>query len=272
MRIQAALIAGLIGILPMSSGAETLGDIRRDLASLMDEVASLKAELDPSGAGGVAVSGAGYDRAVAIEAELQRLTGLTEEMDFRIRQVVKDGTNRIGDLEFRICELEPGCDIGNLGNPTALGGGSVPAAPSTPAATRPPQTDRPQLAVGEETDLRRAQEALANGDFRGAADQFTAFRQTYPGSPLEPEVLMGLGAALEGQGDVREAARAYLDAFSGYPDHEVAPAALTKLGASLGALGKVAEACVTLGEVGGRYPDAPAVSDAQAEMARFGCS
>lgn len=269
MRHALVFAATLMASAPFGAQADSLADIRRDLTVLMSNIAELKAELEPSGGGLVVDGGSTYDRVIAIESELMRLTGATEELDFRVRQIVKDGTNRVGDLEFRICELEPNCDLGSLGQTSTLGGGGTPVAP---AARPAPSDGSAQLAVGEEADYRRAQEALAKSDFRTAADQFAAFRQTYPGSPLEPEALMGLGEALEGQGDTREAARAFLDAFSGYPSHEIAPFALFKLGASLGALGKVAEACVTLGEVGGRYPASGAVPDATSEMARLGCS
>lgn len=268
MRLVTGLVAGLMAVSPLGAAkADTMADIRRDIAALMAEVSGLKAELEPSSSSVSTSGGNAYDRVVAIEGELQRLTGKTERLEFQIRQIVKDGTNRLGDLEFRVCEVEPGCDIGNLGRTPTLGSGEVPNVPDR----MPSQNAGAQLAVGEDTDFRRAQEALAKGDFRSAANQFAAFRQTYPGSPLEPEVLMGQGAALEGMGDIREAARAYLNAYSGYPTDDIAPQALMKLGVSLGALGKVAEACVTLGEVGGRYPGASAVADAEKAMRALSC-
>jgi len=244
----------------------TLADIRQDLAILSVEVQRLKTELSTTGGSSVGVSGSTLDRLVAIESELQRLTGKTEELEFRINRVVQDGTTQIGNLEFRVCELEPGCDISSVGMPAPLGGGQATAVAPTPK----PQTG-PELAVGEDADLRRAQEALAQGDFRGAADQFAAFRQTYPGSPLEPEALLGQGKALDAEGDIREAARTYLAAYSNYPDSPVAPEALMRLGASLGDLGKIPEACVTLAEVEGRYPDTHPVAEARAAMAALGC-
>ena len=250
--------------------ADTLADMRQDLSVLTVEIQKLRAELNTSGRSGVAVSGSTLDRMNTIEAELQRLTAKTEELGFRIETLVRDGTNRIGDLEFRLCEIEPGCDIGALGQTRPLGGEAPAATPVAPVA--PPASGGPELAVGERDDLRRAQEALAQGDFRGAADQLATFRETYPGSPLEPAVLLTQGLALEGLGDTREAARAYLAVYSGYPDATEAPQALTRLGVSLGALGKVAEACVTLAEVGGRYPGSPAVADAAEAMTGLGCS
>ncbi|MCQ8811847.1 hypothetical protein NQU36_28345, partial [Escherichia coli] len=62
------------------------------------------------------------ERVDAIEAELTRLTARTEELQGRVERVVADGTNRLGDLEFRVCELEPGCDIGEIGDTLPIGG------------------------------------------------------------------------------------------------------------------------------------------------------
>ena len=141
-------------------------------------------------------------------------------------------------------------------------------APSTPATT----TESPALAIGEEADFRRAEEALANGDFRSAADQFATFNQTYPAGPLAQAADLKRGQALEGLGDVRAAARAYLDSFSADQASEGAPEALFRLGVALGRLNQVDEACVMLTEVGVRYPASPFVSDANSQIRNIGCS
>lgn len=272
--------------------AETLADIRQDLVALNYEVQRLRTELSTTGGTGLTVGGNTIERVNAIEAALQQLTSKTEEMQFRIDKVVEDGTNRIGDLEFRLCELEAGCDIGALGDTATLGGGpapvvgggAAPAAPVVGGAAAPvgslgPAAPLPgvtpggsELAVGEETDFRRAQEALANRDFQSAADKFAAFREAYPGGPLAAAALVGHGRALEGTGDVRSAARMYLDSYSGYPQADVAPEALFRLGKALGDLGSLDEACVTLSEVALRYPGAAAVADAEAARVSLGCS
>lgn len=251
--------------------AETLADIRQDMSVLYVELQKLKRELNTTGSPQIALPPGALDRIDAIEAELQRLTAKTEELEFRIARVAEDGGQRIGDLEFRLCELEPACDIATLGKGTTLGG-EAGGGGTTPA----PQPDAggsggSELAVAEERDFGRAREALAQGDFQSAADQFATFRETYPGGPLEPQALLGEGRALEGLGDTREAARRYLDTYAGYPESDAAPEALWRLGAALGTLGKTDEACVTLREVGARYPGTEAASQAQDVMARLSC-
>jgi hypothetical protein len=66
----------------------------------------------------------------ALEAEIRRLAALTEDLQIRVDSVVRDGTNRVGDLEFRLCELEADCDIGEPGgNAEPRRGGAVRAPP-----------------------------------------------------------------------------------------------------------------------------------------------
>ena len=274
MRLISGLVLAAVLSLPHGAKAQddaTLADIRQELTVLYVEVQRLKRELSTTG-GATSNVGAGdtFSRIAAIESELQRLTGKSEELEFRIGRVIEDGTNRIGDLEFRLCELESGCDIGTLGDTPTLGGDAGTPAPATgPAPTPQPET---QLAANEQADFERAQEALAARDFRGAADQFAAFNETYPGGPLAIEATLRRGEALEGLGDVREGARAYLAAFTLDQQGPMAPEALFRLGNALGRLGQSAEACVTLSEVGVRFPGSAAVADAEAAMRNLSCS
>lgn len=249
---------------------QTLADIRQELSVLFVEVQRLKRELSTTGTPNVDVSsGSALNRINAIEAELQRLTSTTEQLEFRINQVVSDGTNRIGDLEFRLVELEGG-DVGQLGETTTLGGGEAPlVVPSAPATT--PSVPLAELAMGEQSDFDKASKALAAGEFQSAADQFSTFSRTYPGGPLAADAALKRGAALEGLGKTREAARAYLEGFSGNPTGPQAPKALYLLGTALGALEQKSEACVTLSEVGIRFPDSGSAQDAQAQMRTLGC-
>ena len=251
--------------------AETLADIRQALAVLYVDIQELRTQLSTTGApqGGTA-GNTPLERLDAIEAELQRLTSKTEELEFRVNRITVDGTNRIGDLEFRLCELEADCDIGQLGDTPSLGG--VDNGAEVVAAAPPPATGGPALAIGEQADFTRAQEALASGDFRGAADLLATFSASYPGSPVAAEAALMRGKALEGLGEMTNAARAYLESFSGDATGPSAPEALYKLGFALGEIGQTQDACITLGEVAVRFPGNAFVTEAQSAMARLGCS
>ncbi|EAR52334.1 hypothetical protein OG2516_07652 [Oceanicola granulosus HTCC2516] len=268
--LTVALAAAPLGAAAQSDD-ETLADIRQELSVLFVEVQNLKRELSTTGAPGVEVGGtSALERLSAIEAELQRLTSKSEELEFRINRITRDGTNRLGDLEFRLCELEPGCDIGQLGDTPTLGG--VDAAESLPQAETANDTGGPSLAVGEQADFERAQEALAAGDFRGAVDLFATHTETYPGGPLSAQAHFLRGEAHEALGEPQAAARAYLEAFSGEPRGEIAPDALFRLGGTLGVLGQVDEACVTLSEVTNRFPESDAALEAMDARTSLGCS
>ena len=244
---------------------QTLADIRQDLSVLYYELLRLNRELSttqaPSGIG----SGASVnDRLDAIEAELRRLTGATEKLEFRINQVVKDGTNRVGDLEFRLVELEGG-DISTLGETSTLGG----------EVAQFPIGDEPQaeteLAVGEEADFAMAQAALDEERYEEAAELFARFTQTYPSSPLTAEAHLLRGKALDGNFDYKASARAYLESFSNYPNASVAPEALMRLGKALVSLGQVDAGCQTLSQVEIRFPNTQFAIDAQDEMLALQC-
>ena len=275
MRLRlAATFALALMVSPMALMAQddqTLADVRQELTILFTQVQKLRRELSTTGGTGVNTGGGSVlERVGTMESELQRLTSKTEELENRINRIVADGTARIGDLEFRLVELEGG-DISTLGETSTLGGAgqTATAAPLTAPST---PTQSASLAVGEEADFKRAQEALASGDFRAAADFFATFNQTYPGGPLAAEAELRRGEALDKLGDTREAARAYLASFSTDPQGPMAPQALFELGRSLGALGQTQEACVTLGEVGVRFPGDPAADKAQDQRTNIGCS
>ncbi len=256
--------------------AQTLADIRAELNALAAEFNALKAELVSTGAAtSGAAGGDALTRMDTIEATLARLTARTEEVELKLNRVVSDGTNRIGDIEYRLCEVTEGCDPGNLGATPTLGGGTAsapaPAADPVVIGAPPSAAGGAELAVAEQEDFDRAKGVLGSGDFRAAADLFATYAQSYPGGPLIPEAHFLRGDALSQLGDTSGAARAYLDAFSAAPEGPMAPDALLKLGEGLGALGQVPEACVTLAEVGLRYPTSMAATQAGVAMQGLRC-
>ena len=271
MFTRVALCVGLAFSAPAAFAQDqTLADIRQQLSILYVDIQRLRTELSTTGTLGTGTTGnTPLDRLDAIEAQLQRLTSKTEELEFRVNRITVDGTNRIGDLEFRLCELEDGCDISLLGDTPSLGG--VDNGTDVPVANPAPITGGPALAIGEQADFERAQEALASGDFRSAADLLETFVTTYPGSPVAAEAELMKGNAYAGLGETTPAARAYLGSFSTDASGPTAPEALFKLGASLGQLGQTQDACLTLAEVGIRFPGNAFVAQAQASMASLGC-
>jgi tol-pal system protein YbgF len=267
--VALVLMVCLAGPAVAQDRAQTLADLRAELQVLSAAITSLRQELVATGAAQTGIAGGdALQRMDAMEAALTQLTSKVEALEFRVNQVVTDGTNRIGDIEFRLTELEGG-DVAAL-PPTPTLGGEAGAPPA--AVIAPPVEDGPQLAVGEQADFDRAREVLGQGDFRTAADLFATFTATYSGGPLSGEAHFLRGEALSQLGDTANAARAYLESFSGTPNGPRAGEALLKLGRSLATLGQVPEACVTLAEVGVRFPGSAPAAEAQSAMAGLGCS
>ncbi|MEM8632958.1 MAG: tol-pal system protein YbgF [Pseudomonadota bacterium] len=269
MVLTAALVAAFGTGVTAQDNSETLADIRQELSVVYVMVQRLKRELSTTTAPSQQTTGVGYlQRIDAIEAELQRLTAHTEELENRINRIAEDGTNRINDLEFRLVELEGG-DLSQLKEGTTLGG----EVPDTAVAVLEPSEPKgAELAVGEQADFNRALNAMEAEEFAEAVQQLESFGITYPDGPLTIEAHVLRGDAHAALSETTEAARAYLDAFSGAPNGPHAPEALFKLGMSLGDLGQNDQACVTLAEVNVRFPTNE-VYTAEAERSRraLGC-
>jgi tol-pal system protein YbgF len=271
MMMRAGLFAIILAALPLAGfaqdRAQTLADIRQELVVLGGAVQGLRAELSTTGPASGGYGGALLDRVDTIEAALAQLTAKAESLEFRLNQVVTDGTRRVNDIEFRLVELEGG-DLSQVGQAPPLGG----TAPSTaPAVQPPPVTGGASLATNEQTDFDRAREVLGQGDFRSAADLFATFAQTYTGGPLTAEAHFYRGEALSQLGETSEAARAWLEAFSGDMTGVRAAESLLKVGKALADLGQGPEACVTLQEVGVRFPGDPSAMEAATAALGLGC-
>ena len=289
--MRSILIAAVLFATPVAAqdNSQTLADIRQELTVLYVEMQKLRRELSTTGGVNTNLAGTNtLERLDAMEREVQRLTASTERLTNRVDSVVADGTNRIGDLEFRLCELEAGCDIGALGETSTLGGGVAPAVATAPAAsgsldggvtggasdvaTGLTDLGGAELAFAEREDFERAKASFDDGNYNGAADQFQRFTETYQGGPLTGLAHLMRGESLSKLGMTSSAARAYLESYSGTPNGPTAPTALLKLGISLNGLGQSSEACITLAEVTARFPASDASVEAQAARAGMGCS
>lgn len=267
----AGLALALAG--PMQAqDAATLADIRQEAAVLSVEINRLKQELNTTGLPNTQFAGGStLERVDLMEAALVRLTSKVEELEFRINSVVKDGTNQLDDINFRLCEMEEGCDIGNLPPLAPLGGEAVGGPVIAPVTGDVPMDGDGELALAEQSDYDAAMALYDAGDYAAAAAAFSSFATTYTGGYLTGEAHFMRGESLQKQGDIAGAARAYLDSFSGAPEGDRAPSALLRLGTALAALGQVDKGCVMLSEVGARFGGAPEASEAAQARSNLGC-
>lgn len=260
---------------PEAPAERSLADLRAELRTLAAELKSLRAELNASGAAGFKAAGgdSAIDRMNAMERQLTRMTGETERLKNRIERIVRDGTNRVGDIEFRLCEMEDGCDLAALTTPTLgdlEGGGAVNQLPPQLAAPTAPAPDIP-LTAEEQRAFDRANAAMQAGDFPLAADLFGLFARTHAGSPAAAEALFLKGAALDSAGDPKAATAAWLSAFAAAPTGPRAPDALLGL-ARVSVVGKpAAEACIYLTELTTRFAGTPQADEALRRSETAGC-
>ncbi|MCY4152650.1 MAG: tetratricopeptide repeat protein [Aestuariivita sp.] len=244
----------------------TLADIRQELNVLYVEIQRLKRELSTTGpppaqAGGNRL----FDRLDALEARLRALTANTEELNFRVEQIIRDGTNRIGDLEFRLVELEGG-DVSTLPETTTLGGEDVLRRNTSEA--QPPSSE---LAIAEQADFDAAITALDTGEFAEAVLLLNSFVETYPGSPLSAEAYLRKGLALKEMNNMRDAAQAFLQSYKLSASGPFSAEAVLELGVALGELGNIREACATLEQVIVRFESSEMVPRAQSQIDILSC-
>lgn len=271
---------------------QTLADIRKDIDKLSQQLQDLRGQLMSSGGSSIQAAGgaSALQRMNTMESQLSQLTSATEAMQNRINKVVADGSNQLGDLQFRVCELEKGCDPAKLpedplGGKAGSAGASSRAALTAPAPSKltGPMTGsgaaasaaagsaKNDMTVNEQAEFDRAKGVLGQGDFQGAADLFAAYAKAYPGGPLTPDAQYMRGQALSQGGDTAGAARAWLDAFSASPTGPRAADNLLALGKALGALGQVSDACTTLSQVSARFPGSQAAGQVGAARASLNC-
>ena len=220
----------------------TMEDIRADLSVLGQQLEDLRSELGATGNTVLSARDAASAlvRIDEINADLRAALGRVEALEIKVRQVIDDGTRRIGDMEFRLSELE--------------GGDPALNPPTTPLGGTDNQSE---VISTERQAFNAAKKALDEGDGASAASQLAAFLSSFPDGPLTSEARYLQGEALALQGDHQNAARSFLSGFSGAPDSPFAPLSLYGLSVSLFALGQGDQACLTLAEIQIRYADIP---------------
>lgn len=258
--------------------AGTLADMQASLRVVAADLQGLRAQLLASGAQGFAAAGgdSAIDRMNAMEAQIAAVTEQTEQLSNRIKQVVADGTNRVGDIEFRLCELDPNCDLGALmtadlggqgGITPAPGAGPVPMPPSDVSARTLPPLDEPAATSippteEEAREFAEIRTLVAAQDWAQAAMKLDHLVGAHAGGPLTAEALYLQGVVREGSGHPTEGAKAYLLAFSAAPDGPRAAASLLALSQVMSGLGTPADACPYLDELMRRFPASPEAAEA----------
>ena len=253
------LVIGLAG--PVS--ADSLADMRQNLAGLLLEIQRLQTEMETTEVARFIKDRALLDRTASIENELQRLTGQTEELAYRISAIVRDATQRIANLEVRVCALEPGCVVAELG-------ATLPIGPQLKLQSN--RTPTPGiLTISERMEFDAANKMLISGDTVSAVQMLEDFVTDFPIGPLTQKAHLFLGHGYMDIFKFRLAARAYLEAYSVDEANPVAPSALYHLALAFHKMGNAEEGCLTLNELQFRYADLDIVADAKQAQADLAC-
>lgn len=283
----AGLAAGPAAAQSWTASGESIEDLRYRLGLIDAELQDIRARLgsvapddgtgDASASPGGGASGDVLVRLDRLEAEIRRLTGTVERLEFRQRRMAEDAARRFGDVEFRLTELEGG-DVTALAPQRPLGGvgaaedGGTGAGRSEPgeaspdgrAAAGPSGQGAPgarELAstapAGREMPdaLGAGIEDVQQGRFEEGEARLAGFLEDNPDSALAPRAHYWLGQSHFVRGDFREAARVFLAGYNDAPSGDMASRNLLQLGVTLGRLGQTREACLTLREVRNRFPD-----------------
>lgn len=221
--------------------AQSKADLLYRLQALDAEIADIRARLGGA-TGGAPVAGAGGG---AIEDELRRLTARLEQIERAQRDLRADLGRRLGDIEYRLNELE---GVPNDGTTRPLAGDL-----STPTDTTT-TSDTPAASVSERNRLDAAIKDIEQGRYDQAEDRLRRFMREYPDTPLIGEAHYWMAQSLSTRGLYAEAAKSYLAGYNASRRGAFGGENLLGVGVALGKLGQVREACLTLFEVKAQFP------------------
>ena len=261
----------------------------------------------PSSASGEGFVGQSEARFGTLEGQQRDLTGRLEEIGFKLQQLETRLDKLVGDVDFRLTQLEGG----KPGTPSQQGAASPPGAASNPGAAGAPAagSDQRRLVLvpsGTSAQAQQGQQAAAPGAARpapaaaqpvslptgspeaqyefaygillqaqrdqtdmGRAEQaMKAFVEKNPNHRLAGNAQYWLGETFYVRKDYGNAALAYGEGVKRYPNAERSPDTMLKFAMSLGQLNRRPDACGALAAFEQRYPNAAATLKQQATRER----
>lgn len=278
-----ALILSAVMALLLPASAQTvpnIADLRADLDGLTAQLQSLRASLRVSGAIGYATAGGttAIRQMDEMEAGLRKLTGEIEEARHQIETSLQSSADKLADLEFRLCQLEENCDLGDLLTPSQSGFSVAGEQSVSITLDMNDASDMPVVSVPmqnaseqERSDFEEAQALVQAGDHAAAARAFGRVARLHSGGPLFTEARFREGQELQATGDNRGASRAWTDVFAADPEGARAPEALFGVASILAQGDQTRPACLFFTEVTVRYPTHPLAEEATAELEALSC-
>ena len=233
-------------------------------------------------------------RLMEMENRFRTVTGQYEEAMYRLTQMSRTLENTLGDVEFRLQQLEQGnvsgpidltgapqaADTESLADPLAdplaetvpttelADVQALPAAMLVDGEVEPPtdavitpETHPEQYLEGDtpEEQFRAAFFLVRRGELDKAIQAYRAFITLHPDHPYRANAVYWLGRSHAAQGNYAEAARILIDAYDKHADSDKGAEILLHLGLSLEKLGQNEDACSAFGELDRRFPNANSV-------------
>ncbi|MFM7346434.1 MAG: tol-pal system protein YbgF [Tagaea sp.] len=232
-------------------------------------------------------------RLAQLEGQMRDLTGKLEEALFRANQIQQRLDRLVGDVDFRLGQLErggapasaapqgpapapepptgaavqaprAGANVAPGESRLVLVPGQPPQAPQQAQAGGAPAAAASQVAlpagppeVQYEFAYGLYQQAVQDrGDFARAESALRQFVNAHGQHRNAGDAQYWLGETFYARRDWNAAAREFAAQFRTYPQHAKAPDSLLRLGQSLGQLNRRTDACGTLAELDRRYPNA----------------
>lgn len=262
-----------------------LATLQTELEALARDLNRMRSDLMRSGPEGFARAGgdAALDRITAMEARVTALTAAVEEKRNAQTLALKQAEKRMADLEFRLCELEPTCNLGDLtgapdATPNGAGDGSGPGlgsglASGLGATTRGTDRDRHGNAASaaEQEAFDQARAMFDKGDYAQAAQLFAALARRHAGGALTAQALYLQGVALDRDHQTDPAAEAWLTAYAADPKGDFAAKSLLGVARALHQRGDTDAACLTLLDIPARFANSPEATEADSLIEAQNC-
>lgn len=232
----------------------SLVDIKAELPRLFSEIKSLEMELTKTFKEKPVIKGDYIDRINSIEKELTSMISQVENLQNRIERIIRDGTNQLSDIRFRICELEKGCDINNLSLDKSLGEGAPLKNKNYEDSLVETHIE---LTIREKKEVQLVKDLLKSGDTENAIRTLKLILNTYDEGSSSLEVKFLLGESLMLNKEWKEAAIVYLDIYSSYSRSQRTAEALYLLGVSFSELGQFEQACLMFSQIELEHQSSP---------------
>ena len=220
-----------------------------------------------------------------LEAEIRRLTGRIEKIDFLLSGIQSRLDKLVADLDQRLALLEknyspvvgsdglspssPGLTVVAPPMPSAAGAGVLGTIPKNLAVTSPrdsvdspvgPNSIIPAYELPPGTPKSQYEYAvslmLKQQNFGRAEKALMAFLEKYPQDDLASNAQYWLGETFYVRKNYQDAAFAFAEGYQRYPKSRKAPDSLLKLGMSLSRMSKREEACSAFSRFLSKYQKA----------------